>query len=129
VITPTVETTPRITLSELRSNPNWPSIQREGRVSLFIDDGDDERKVYDVELETLITQGGVHHWLTCPRCASRRANLHLVEGELACRRCHGLLYYEQALPRTVWKRKIGVPAMRCLGGFTRGAAGERATCR
>ena len=41
--------------------------------------------------------GGARPWLMCPRCGSRRANLHLVRGGWACRSCQGLSYDSQRL--------------------------------
>lgn len=114
----TVEDTPVIMLDDLRSMPEWGSIQDAGRVVMFIACKDEEdHEVFEIELETTPAGGGVCHWFSCPRCRSRRRNLHLVGRELACRSCHNLLYHEQLLPRSTWKREIGVPALRNLGGL------------
>jgi hypothetical protein len=62
--------------------------------------------------------GGVRYWYQCPKCGRRAGKLYFA-GNLACRRCHGLVYRLQyrkdgltALLHSVIKRRVTRTALR-----------------
>ena len=67
--------------------------------------------------------GGVRYWFACPQCAQRVRTLYLTDSipELACRKCHDLVYGLQ------YQKAIGYVVLHWgLAGCRRGGA-KRAT--
>jgi len=53
-------------------------------------------------------------WLRCP-CGARRKFLFVQDGKVGCRKCLGLLYWQQAgISRNRWRESIARPAFRAL---------------
>jgi len=105
-MTLTVENTPRLRLWQLQQLPDWDEIAERGRVTLNIVDAVE----VDVELTSIRTGFGQRTLFRCPRCQSSRLDLFLVDGALACRRCHRLPYLAHTWPRSRWRDEIGRPA-------------------
>jgi hypothetical protein len=103
---------------------SWPSVDitdlhRGGIVALDLDvpemggSGRGTEMSYDRECQTLTLMrphtarqvvriewtkcrlGGQRAWFRCPLCGTRRVMLHCVQGQWACRVCHGLRYDSQ----------------------------------
>ncbi len=70
-----------------------------------------DRVTLEVSLTADETDLGTRWWLKCA-CGSRRRFLHLHNGRLGCRRCLGLLYYEQLIPDSSWRREVARPLLR-----------------
>jgi len=106
-----VETTPRISIRDLRRQPSWPAIRASGAVDVEIE-VDGSVVTSRIELLFNFVRFGERPWLKCPCCGSRRSHLFLRDGHVGCRRCFNLLYREQAIPGCRWKREVAVPALR-----------------
>ena len=108
---PTVEATPRLSLDQIRELPTWEEIRERGSLHLSIIDNEDEIELM-IEIVFDGTPFGMRPWLSCPRCASRRKDLFLLDGDLWCRRCHRLLFYQQTIPNCTWREDVALPLLR-----------------
>jgi hypothetical protein len=115
-MTTVVEDVPKLTVGQLRALKEWPSIRSRREATLVVE-VDGRRRTVSVPLVVEDVRGGARHWLACPSCGSRRRNLHVSAGAVACRACLGLLYAEQAMPPAAWKRRVAIPILRSLGGL------------
>lgn len=107
----TLEDAPRLSLTQLRKLPSWPEIKASGEAVVRLEvDGKVVEQRIGIELKEATF--GTRTWLLCPRCGARRAHVYVCSGELGCRGCHRLLYFEQQLGRCHWKSEIAVPALR-----------------
>ncbi len=100
---------PAITITDLAKSSAWPAIKKERVVTVAID-GKNTR----VELATCPSPvGGDLLYLLCRKCHHRRRELFVVDGELACKKCHGLPLhpdhqlssgrFSQKVVRKVWQ--------------------------
>lgn len=103
-----VEDLPRLDVAQIRALPEWPRIRAAGEVSIVIGQG----PAQTVRLASDDTIWGTRWWWCCPACSRRKKHLFLVEGKLACRRCHRALYFQQALPGCRWRRDTAIPALQ-----------------
>jgi hypothetical protein len=108
-----VEDTPRISTADLRNLPSWPRMRARGVANVNLDIGG---RIVPVRIELVhdVATFGLRSWLRCPSCGSRRRHLFLRDADMGCRRCFGLLYHEQAIPRSRWKREVAVPVLRAV---------------
>ena len=59
--------------------------------------------------------GGARPWLQCPKCRTKRVNLHLVDTEWGCRACHAPRYDCQRLSRPERKLLRAIRLRRRVG--------------
>ena len=114
-----VEDVPRLEISQLRAMNNWPAMQDAGgaRVTIGLEGG--KARVHEVPL-IREPPGALKRrwWLQCPSCGARRRHLYLHQDELACRTCHALLFYQQALPAR-FREHVGLPVLRAWRSLKR----------
>lgn len=108
---PALEDVPRISISSVRDAANWEQLRAIGKGLVVVEDPGGERATMEISVTTDVTRLGTRWWLQCS-CGSRRRFLHLHRGRLACRRCLGLLYHEQLLPDSRWRREVARPLLR-----------------
>jgi len=104
-----VEDTPRIEIEELWKLSSWEELRHAPRVTLDLDDGG-RRRTLTVELAR--DESRDRTLLKCPECGAHRKHLYLHDREIACRRCHRLLYFEQSLGQCRWKSEVAIPVLR-----------------
>lgn len=97
-----VETTPRLTLDQLRQLESWPSIDRKGSVTITVEVDEVVVSQY-IEFDHDETPFGRRAWLVCPGCRTRRRHLFVTDDGLRCRVCAKLRYAQQLLPPTSWR--------------------------
>ncbi len=110
-----IENTPRLSISKLRTLDDWPTILKNEEVTVTVEhDGrvNEVRIALDFDMATF----GRRSWLTCPECGSRRKHLFFEWGELKCRCCLKLLYFVQALPGSSWRNDVAIQMMRATDG-------------
>ena len=109
----TVEDTPRLELSGLRELEAWPALREHGGGKVMLDVGGNA-VTFTITLTTDTTSFGQRWWLRCSRCGTRRLHLFVADDahDLLCRRCLGLLYFEQLLPGNRWRADVGRPGLR-----------------
>jgi hypothetical protein len=93
-----VEHTYRIGISEYLKSLNLAEPPGPGSIASLTVSLDGRRASARVHLVTdRPNYGGVRFYFECPRCGVRVRNLHATESrpELACRRCHDLVYFVQ----------------------------------
>jgi hypothetical protein len=69
-------------------------------------------------LWTACNYGNGRYWFQCPTCAARFTKLYFLRRRFSCRRCHGLPYKSQRLPKSktaVWKLRQLRRRLRALG--------------
>ena len=106
----TVETSPRLSLSQLKALDTWPKIVEDESVTITVEVGG---AVITTTVSLVFDRSpfGLRPWLSCTECGSRRKDLFVDHGELKCRRCLRLLYYSQRLPDSAW-REVALPLLR-----------------
>ena len=107
-----VEHTPRLSIGQVRACPLWSKFQDTGEAIVVLEVNGRQDAVVVAGLTADETNLGTRWWLSCPLCGSRRRYLHLVDGELMCRPCGGLLYQEQTWPASRWRVDVGRPTLR-----------------
>ena len=107
-----VEDIPRLEISQLRNLNAWPALTEAGAARVTFGFEGVEAIVLDVPL-VQEPPGALKRrwWFKCPSCSARCRHLYLHQDELACRSCHGLLYYQQVLPAR-WREEVGIPILR-----------------
>jgi hypothetical protein len=113
-----VEEQPWLEVRQLKELPAWPRFADDGVARVVLDlDGD--MLACDIELITDRVPLGIRWWLRCPGCGRRRLHLYVVNGEITCRCCAGLLYYQQSLPDSRWRRDVGIPVLKAVAAVRR----------
>ena len=107
-----VEHTPRVSIAQIQRLAAWPEYKRQRRAA-FVFSWDGVNHVAEVALTATALTFGRRWWFRCG-CGRRAGFLHLVDGELLCRACGGLLYQAQAWPACAWRREIGRPMLRAM---------------
>jgi len=105
-----VEDTPRFSVQELKKLTAWPEFV-ESRMATVVVDLDGSKVACAIEL---VTDQGTRWWLACPGCGRRRLHLYVVNGEVTCRCCAGLVYLVQSWPDSRWRREVGIPLLRTI---------------
>ena len=119
-----LEDVPRISISTVRTTDSWDQLRARGGGPVVVEGQDGGFVTLEIMLATDVTNLGTRWWLRC-RCGSRRRFLHLHRGRLACRRCLGLLYHEQLLPDSRWRREVARPLLRL---WRRQGTGSKGPC-
>jgi len=117
-----IEDVPRLELQQLRILPNWNELRMAGgaKVEMALPGG--ERTFVEVTLDREPPAWPRRRWwLICDCCGSRRRHLYFLHGQLKCRRCHRLLFAQQAMSNCSWRENVGLPVLRqwraCLSGY------------
>jgi hypothetical protein len=108
-----LEHTPRFGVQELKKLAAWPRFMDSG-VAKVVLDVDGHQIARDIELMTDEASLGIRWWISCPDCGGRRLHLYVVNGEVTCRCCAGLLYLQQSWPDSRWRREVGIPLLRTM---------------
>jgi len=70
-----------------------------------------DNTTFSTKVDVVMDSRG-RRWLRCP-CGARRKFLFLRDGNVGCRKCFHLLYWEQATwSRARWRTQVGRPALR-----------------
>ena len=106
-----VEDTPRFGVQELKRLPAWSCFVSDGvaRVALVLGG---QETVCEIALTSDEAPLGTRWWLCCPGCRRRCVHLYLVDGEVTCRHCAGLVYLQQSWPASRWRKEVGIPLLR-----------------
>ena len=120
-----LEDVPRISISTVRTTDSWDQLRARGGGPVVVEGQDGGLVTLEIMLATDVTNLGTRWWLRC-RCGSRRRFLHLHRGRLACQRCLGLLYHEQLLPDSRWRREVARPLLRL---WRRQGTGSKGPCK
>jgi len=117
-----IEDVPRLDLQQLRGLPNWIKLRDAGRAQVKVALPGGDKVFVEVTLDREPPAWPRRRWwLICDGCTSRRRHLYLLRGDLRCRRCHQLLYAQQALPHCSWREEVGLPILRSWRALIKGS--------
>ena len=117
-----LEDVPRISISSIRDAADWEQLRAAGGGPVVVEGPTGDWATLKISLTTDKTNLGTRWWLQC-ECGSRRRFLHLHQGQLACRRCLRLLYAEQLIPDSRWRRDVARPLLRLWRRQSTGSKG------
>jgi hypothetical protein len=70
-----------------------------------------DNTTFSTKVDVVMDSRG-RRWLRCP-CGARRKFLFLRDGNVGCRKCFHLLYWEQAVwSRAKWRTEVGRPVIQ-----------------
>jgi len=106
-----LEDSQRITLETIRRSLGWEQIRANLGGWVALQDQDRRSFKAEIRLTTDNNNRGIRYWFLFG-CGTKRRHLHHLRTRLACRRCIGLLCYEQLLPDSRWRREVARLVLR-----------------